>query len=350
MSFTEGFVRGFVGQAVDNKIAADADYADMVREAGKSFKDLSNLFIKEEKDIEDRFNTIQARHGTPMALYASYEGLTKTDYGTELALNASKEFVNSLENIDFQGYDYSTAKTSRLMNFNKQNEDTINTLVKNQGAKAVGDLFLKTSEVAKPELDLPAMSKFDDTSSVSTKDLRLFRSSAFTEFQGLERDQFSKRIKDGFKEGYDPEKHGPSENLYAFERYFNEFYLPRVVGVKADTSMKTQMEGVTGAQQTGSQQTGETLTFNMDNVFSFNGKLYNVPDEFRGQSIPEITKKALASQQEKEAPTKNNPNVISAQEKINIIRSTNPNDPRIEDIKRDLRIILGVTNLEGLIT
>ena len=236
------------------------------------------------------------------------------------------------------------------MNFNKQNEDTINTLVKNQGAKAVGDLFLKTSEVAKPELDLPAMSKFDDTSSISTKDLRLFRSSAFTEFQGLERDQFSKRIKDGFKQGYDPEKHGPSEDLYAFERYFNEFYLPRVVGVKADTSMKTQMEGVTGAQQTGSQQTGETLTFNMDNVFSFNGKLYNVPDEFRGQSIPEITKKALASQQEKEAPTKNNPNVISAQEKINIIRSTNPNDPRIEDIKRDLRIILGVTNLEGLIT
>jgi hypothetical protein len=236
------------------------------------------------------------------------------------------------------------------MNFNKQNEDTINTLVKNQGAKAVGDLFLKTSEVAKPELDLPAMSKFDDTSSVSTKDLRLFRSSAFTEFQGLERDQFSKRIKDGFKQGYDLEKHGPSEDLYAFERYFNEFYLPRVVGVKADTSMKTQMEGVTGAQQTGAQQTGETLTFNMDNIFSFNGKLYNVPDEFKGQSIPEITKKSLASQQDKEAPTKNNPNVISAQEKINIIRSTNPNDPRIEDIKRDLRIILGVTNLEGLIT
>jgi hypothetical protein len=345
MSFAEGFVRGFVGQAVDNKIAADAEYADMVREAGKSFKDLSNLFIKEEKDIENRFNTIQARHGTPMALYASYEGLTKTDYGTELALNASKEFVNSLENIDFQGYDYSTAKTSRLMNFNKQNEDTINTLVKNQGAKAVGDLFLKTSEVAKPELDLPAMSKFDDTSSVSAKEMRDYRKAAFTEFQGLERDQFSKRIKDGFKQGYDPEKHGPSEDLYAFERYFNEFYLPRVVGVKADTSMKTQMEGVTGAQQT-----GETLTFNMDNVFSFNGKLYNVPDEFRGQSIPEITKKSLASQQDKEAPTKNNPNVISAQEKINIIRSTNPNDPRIEDIKRDLRIILGVTNLEGLIT
>ena len=345
MSFAEGFVRGFVGQAVDNKIAADAEYADMVREAGKSFKDLSNLFIKEEKDIENRFNTIQAKHGTPMALYASYEGLTKTDYGTELALNASKEFVNSLENIDFQGYDYSTAKTSRLMNFNKQNEDTINTLVKNQGAKAVGDLFLKTSEVAKPELDLPAMSKFDDTSSVSAKEMRDYRKAAFTEFQGLERDQFSKRIKDGFKQGYDPEKHGPSEDLYAFERYFNEFYLPRVVGVKADTSMKTQMEGVTGAQQT-----GETLTFNMDNVFSFNGKLYNVPDEFKGQSIPEITKKSLASQQDKEAPTKNNPNVISAQEKINIIRSTNPNDPRIEDIKRDLRIILGVTNLEGLIT
>jgi hypothetical protein len=345
MSFAEGFVRGFVGQAVDNKIAADAEYADMVREAGKSFKDLSNLFIKEEKDIENRFNTIQAKHGTPMALYASYEGLTKTDYGTELALNASKEFVNSLENIDFQGYDYSTAKTSRLMNFNKQNEDTINTLVKNQGAKAVGDLFLKTSEVAKPELDLPAMSKFDDTSSVSAKEMRDYRKAAFTEFQGLERDQFSKRIKDGFKQGYDLEKHGPSEDLYAFERYFNEFYLPRVVGVKADTSMKTQMEGVTGAQQT-----GETLTFNMDNVFSFNGKLYNVPDEFKGQSIPEITKKSLASQQDKEAPTKNNPNVISAQEKINIIRSTNPNDPRIEDIKRDLRIILGVTNLEGLIT
>ena len=63
-----------------------------------------------------------------------------------------------------------------------------------------------------------------------------------------------------------------------------------------------------------------------------------------------MTKKAIASQQDKQPIDKNNPNVMSAQQAINIIKAQNPNDPRIEDIKRDLRLILGVTNLDGLIS
>jgi len=152
------------------------------------------------------------------------------------------------------------------------------------------------------------------------------------------------------------------------------------------------MTGTGTTTETGSQTTdasttptpfeGDIVDYSSDNpqYFSYNGKLYNVPErfikktdsdpkaqemidlqnqrrgtnftlpEFTVQSLPEITKKAIAAQQDKQPPTKNNPNVLAAQQTINIIRAQNPNDPRIDDIKRDLRLILGVTNLDGLIS
>jgi len=255
------------------------------------------------------------------------------------------------------------------------------------------------TEVTRPELKLPPLSS-GGGSSISPSDMRQFRSSAFTEFKAMEKDEFMKEFKDTFAKGYDSEKHGPSKDLYSFERYFNEFYLPGIIGNKTSKTMDTQMQDMgatttatqTGTATEGAQTTGTTTTstpfegdivdYSSDNpqYFSYNGKLYNVPErfikktdsnpkaqelldlqnerrgtnftlpEFTVQSLPEITKKAIAAQQDKQPPTKNNPNVLAAQQTINIIRAQNPNDPRIDDIKRDLRLILGVTNLDGLIS
>ena len=350
MSFARGFARGFLKQGLEEKAARDQAHAEMVKELGAEFRQASKLFRQEEKNIQNRFNNIRSEKGLPMALYASYEGLTKTDYGMELALKASKNFVDSIENFDFQGYDFNSAKSQRLMNFADTNKDAIELFKKNQGSDKFAEFYLgdikPKDQVTRPDLDLPAISSVPEVTGISAKDLRQFRASAFTEFQGLERDQFSKRIKEGFKEGYDAEKDGPSEDFYAFERYFNEFYLPRVVGVKADTSMKTQMEGVTGAQQTGAQQTGQTV--DTSTTFNYQNKNYFIPERFKGQSLTEDIKKAIASQQENIGPTENDPRVVMAQSAINQARSQGDDDA-VEAIKDQLRKDLGISNLSELI-
>jgi hypothetical protein len=351
MSFARGFARGFLKQGLEEKAARDQAHAEMVKELGAEFRQASKLFRQEEKDIQNRFNNIRSEKGLPMALYSSYQGLTKTDYGMKLALEAPKEFIDSIENFDFQGYDFNSAKSQRLMNFADTNKDAIELFKKNQGSDKFAEFYLgdikPKDQVTRPDLDLPAISSVPEVTGISAQEMRDYRKAAFAEFKAIEKDEFAKEFKENFAKDYDPNnpEHGPSKDLYGFRRYFNEFYLPEVIGAKTDTSMKTQMQDVTGAQQT-----GETTTFSIDNTFTFNGKLYNIPNQFKGQSIPEITKKAIASQQDKEAPTKNNPNVLSAQRAIDIIKAQNPNDPRIEDIKRDLRLILGVTNLDGLIS
>jgi hypothetical protein len=359
MSIARGLLSGFLKENLEQKAARDEMYADMVMEAGQEFRKTAQLFRQQEKNIEENFKSVELAHGLPAALYASYNNAIDTERNTKIIIDQLTNQPDFLKKINdlydtggFQNYDFNTEKTQRFMNFKDQQKDVLDLLGKNQFPVPVAELAFKDMkamdtgvQVTRPELDLPALGSGTGTSAISADDMRQFRSAAFSEFKSMEKDEFSKEFKNTFSKGYDPDKDGPSEDLYSFNRYFTEFYLPKVLGTKTDTSMKTQMEDVTGAQQT-----GETTTFNIDNTFTFNGKLYNIPDQFKGQSIPEITKRSLASQQDKEAPTKNNPNVMSAQNAINIIKAQNPNDPRIEDIKRDLRLILGVTNLDGLIS
>ena len=410
MSIARGILSGFLKEGLDQKAARDEFYADLAVQAGIDVRKETNLFKKEEDNIEKRFNLIYAAHGPNPALYASYNGLTTSDAGTNLVidtLNKDPAKKKEIEEFDFQGYDFNTARTQRVMKFKDQQKDVLNLLGKNQFPVPVAELAFKDlkamdtgTQVTRPELQLPSLSS-GATTDISPSDMRQFRSSAFTEFKAMEKDEFMKEFKDTFSEGYDKDKHGPSRDLYSFERYFNEFYLPGIIGDKSSKTMETQMQDM-GATTTGATATGETgtttgatqetgatatqATFEGDLInfdtdpryFSLNGKLYRVPEQFikkneaqssealklynerRGtnftlpeftvQSLPEMTKKAIASQQDKQPIDKNNPNVMAAQQAINVIKAQNPNDPRIEDIKRDLRLILGVTNLDGLIS
>ena len=415
MSIARGILSGFLKEGLEQKAARDELYADMVKETGAEFRKTAQLFRQEEENIEKRFKLIEADLGTPIALYASYNGLTTSDAGTNLVLKKlndpnNAELKKQIEEFDFQGYNYNTDKSARIMNFKDQQKDVLDLLGKNQFPVPVAELAFKDmkavdtgTQVTRPELDLPALGSGADSTAISPSKMREFRSAAFTEYKGLEKDEFMKEFKDTFTKDYDPKIHGPSKDLYGFEKYFNEFYLPGIVGQKPSKTMETQMQDMgattTGATATGetgtttgaTQETGATATqatfegdlINFDNdprYFTLNGKLYRVPEQFikkaadnpeaqrlldiqnerRGtnftlpeftvQSLPEITKKAIASQQDKQPIDKNNPNVMAAQQTINIIKAQNPNDPRIEDIKRDLRLILGVTNLDGLIS
>jgi len=414
MSIARGILSGFLKEGLEQKAARDEMYADMVKETGAEFRKTAQLFRQEEKNIEKRFKLIESDLGTPFALYASYNGLTTSDAGTNLILDRMNDPKNAklkkqIEEFDFQGYDFNTAKTQRFMNFKDQEKDVFKVLGKNQFPVPVAELAFKDMkamdtgvQVTRPELDLPPLSSGTASTDISPKEMRDYRKAAFAEFKAIEKDEFVKEFKDTFSEGYNPEIHGPSKDLYSFERYFNEYYLPGIIGGKTSSkTMETQMQDM-GATTTGATATGETgtttgatqetgatatqTTFQGDLIdyendpryFTINGRIYTVPEQFikktadnpeaqtlldiqnerRGtnftlpeftvQSLPEITKKAIASQQDKQPITKNHPNVILAQNAINIARAAG-DEQAVEAIKRQLRLDLKISNLSELI-
>ena len=161
MSVARGLLTGFLKEGLEQKAARDEMYADMVRETGQEFRKTAALFRKDEENIEKRFNLIEAAHGPNAALYASYNGLTASDAGTNLVINTLNKDPNKkkeIEEFDFQGYDFSTAKSSRAMDFKKQKKDAIKLIEKNQGPGPVAELIFKDiksmdtgTEVARPE-------------------------------------------------------------------------------------------------------------------------------------------------------------------------------------------------------
>ena len=125
MSIARGILSGFLKEGLEQKAARDEMYADMVKETGAEFRKTAQLFRQEEKNIEDRFNLVQGEHGTNAALYASYNKMLDTDVGTKMVidgLNENPELKKQIEEFDFQGYDFNTAKTQRIMDFKDQTQ------------------------------------------------------------------------------------------------------------------------------------------------------------------------------------------------------------------------------------
>ena len=96
-----------------------------------------------------------------------------------------------------------------------------------------------------------------------------------------------------FEEGYNKKDHGPSKELYAFNKYFNNYYLPQVLGSNIPT-------------QTTTTDTTTTQDLSQDQRVNF------------------------------------------AQSSIDQARAMNDPDA-VERIKEQLRIDLGITNLGELI-
>ena len=84
-----------------------------------------------------------------------------------------------------------------------------------------------------------------DSLDINTK--RQFRDSARTEFDALERNKNTKMFRKSFEEGYDKDNHGPCKELYAFNKYFNNYYLPQVLGSNIPT--QTTIAGTTTPQE-----------------------------------------------------------------------------------------------------
>ena len=281
MSIARGVLSGFLKEGLEQKAARDEMYADMVKEAGAEFRKTAQLFRKDEENIEKRFNIISAAHGPNAALYASFNGLTTSDAGTNLVidtLNKDPVKKKEIEEFDFQGYDFNTAKTQRIMNFKDQQKDVIDLITKNQGSGPVAELYFKDmkamdtgTQVTRPELDLPPLSSsaksFNDFTALPINEKRQLRSDARSEFDALARDKNTKRFKDSFAEGYDPDKHGPNKDEYAFNNYFRNNYLPKVYNIpfksparfEEDSRVNLAQDAINRARAAGDEQAVEAI-------------------------------------------------------------------------------------------
>ena len=281
MSIARGILSGFLKEGLEQKAARDELYADMVKETGTEFRKTAQLFRQEEKNIEKRFNLVQGEHGTNAALYASYNKMLDTDLGAKMVidgLNKDPELKNKINEFDFQGYNYNTDKSARIMNFKDQQKDVINLITKNQGSGPVAELYFKdmkamdtSTQVARPELQLPALSdkpkSFNDFTALPINEKRQLRSDARSEFDALARDKNTKRFKDSFAEGYDPDKHGPNKDEYAFNNYFRNNYLPKVYNIpfkspgrfEEDSRVNLAQDAINRARAAGDEQAVEAI-------------------------------------------------------------------------------------------
>ena len=164
MSFARGFIKGFVGQSLDNKAAADQRLAEFTDKISVDY--LNNKlpkFLKNEKDQEDRFKLIEKTMGKPAAMYASASGLNDTVDGANMILSLKGEkrskFLDTVNKIDFMNYDRNMNAQTRTADFNERHSATTDYLKKIPGGlpNAVTDLM-----IPKVSGDMP-QSQFDAT-------------------------------------------------------------------------------------------------------------------------------------------------------------------------------------------
>jgi len=257
MSFARGFIRGFIGQSLDNKAAADERLGELTDKISLDYLNKKRpAFEKNEDLMLKRYNLIDTDLGKNAALYASATGLTETDAGTERLLNLKGNdrttFIDSVNKLDFQNFNRDLGVATRTKGFNERNKEITDTFKKIQGGlpNSVTDLFMPLPEGTMTEstfdaTKLPSLASMIpstttggfDSLDINTK--RQFRNSAVTEFEALERNKNTKMFRKNFEQGYDKTKHGPSKEAYAFNRYFNEYYLPQLSSANIPTQTTT---------------------------------------------------------------------------------------------------------------
>ena len=149
MSFSKGFIRGFIGQSLDKKAAADKLLGDLnTKVADRYLTEIQPNFIKNEKNIESRYNSISKNISEPVALYAMAQGFTNTDYDTNRLLQLEGPDLDQLKNyastIDFGNYNFELAKNTRALNYNEKYSGVTNqikTMPGGSGASVTGLLI-----------------------------------------------------------------------------------------------------------------------------------------------------------------------------------------------------------------
>ena len=170
MSIARGVIRGFVAQGLDNKAAADERLGKFTDRISVDY--LNNklpTFLKNENQIEQRFNLIAKNMGKNAALYASAQDLTLTDAGMNMILGLKDEkrssFLDAVNKIDFMNYDRNINAQTRTADFNERHLATTDYLKKIPGGlpNSVTDLMIPkaSGDMAQSQFDTSTLQPLD---------------------------------------------------------------------------------------------------------------------------------------------------------------------------------------------
>ncbi len=382
-----GIATGYISEVVKDRERADKEKYENLQYAKRQYFEVDKpAFIKQEEVRENNYNFIS---GTLSPVYANYGdalGVTLNDESTKLFLKQIKDKSNE-EQYRIQS-SYIDRKKGRVKSFDERTSEVRESLVNlpggpgsmnmmnyffpNEGedpaevgigqGQATGTMDTQTAAAGDiPMMPMKSIMDIEGTTDVglySNRDDKVsLENNARLLFFGTETRPTSGRLRDSYSADYDPEKHGPSKEMYGFRKYFENEYLPRkgitydlppIYGQKKAQANDGQKFDSPNQQTDISDQAQQIQAIDTSTTFNYQGKNYFIPERFKGQSLTEDIKKSIASQQENMGPTENDPRVMMAQDVINKARAQGDDDA-VEAIKDQLRKDLGISNLSELI-
>ena len=382
-----GIATGYISEVVKDRERADKEKYENLQYAKRQYFEVDKpAFIKQEEVRENNYNFIS---GTLSPVYANYGdalGVTLNDESTKLFLKQIKDKSNE-EQYRIQS-SYIDRKKGRVKSFDERTSEVRESLVnlpggpgsmnmmnyyfRNEGedpaevgigqGQATGTMDTQTAAAGDiPMMPMKSIMDIEGTTDVglySNRDDKVsLENNARLLFFGTETRPTSGRLRDSYSADYDPEKHGPSKEMYGFRKYFENEYLPRkgitydlppIYGQKKAQANDGQKFDSPNQQTDISDQAQQIQAIDTSTTFNYQGKNYFIPERFKGQSLTEDIKKSIASQQENMGPTENDPRVMMAQDVINKARAQGDDDA-VEAIKDQLRKDLGISNLSELI-
>ena len=382
-----GIATGYISEVVKDRERADKEKYENLQYAKRQYFEVDKpAFIKQEEVRENNYNFIS---GTLSPVYANYGdalGVTLNDESTKLFLKQIKDKSNE-EQYRIQS-SYIDRKKGRVKSFDERTSEVRESLVNlpggpgsmnmmnyffpNEGedpaevgigqGQATGTMDTQTAAASDiPMMPMKSIMQIEGTTDVglySNRDDKVsLENNARLLFFGTETRPTSGRLRDSYSADYDPEKHGPSKEMYGFRKYFENEYLPRkgitydlppIYGQKKAQANDGQKFDSPNQQTDISDQAQQIQAIDTSTTFNYQGKNYFIPERFKGQSLTEDIKKSIASQQENMGPTENDPRVMMAQDVINKARAQGDDDA-VEAIKDQLRKDLGISNLSELI-
>ena len=183
MGFARGFIKGFIGQAIDTKVAEDERLARFNEKIADLYlQEKRPAFVKNEENINRRNTLIKNEFGNNAMLFASAKGFNLSEAGTNRLLNLKGQeridFEKGIAEIDFSNYNYENNSINRALDFNEKNKFAIDTLTEGQGkvAKNTAKFLVQvpTGELKPSTFDtstLPSMSELVGTTNVNNFDI-----------------------------------------------------------------------------------------------------------------------------------------------------------------------------------
>ena len=382
-----GIATGYISEVVKDRERADKEKYENLQYAKRQYFEVDKpAFIKQEETRENNYNLISSTLTPVYGNYADAIGATANDASTRLFLKQIKDLSNEDQyRIESSFID---RKKGRVKSFDERTSEVRESLVNlpggpgsmnmmnyffpNEGedpaevgigqGQATGTMDTQTAAAGDiPMMPMKSIMDIEGTTDVglySNRDDKVsLENNARLLFFGTETRPTSGRLRDSYSADYDPEKHGPSKEMYGFRKYFENEYLPRkgitydlppIYGQKKAQANDGQKFDSPNQQTDISDQAQQIQAIDTSTTFNYQGKNYFIPERFKGQSLTEDIKKSIASQQENMGPTENDPRVMMAQDVINKARAQGDDDA-VEAIKDQLRKDLGISNLSELI-